>query len=141
VKRLAPLIVLVLTTAVGIVVADASSPNAAASSTRAAAGCTGAVDWSRASRAIGRRATIRGPVAGARYVNWTSGSPTFVNLGRDYPSARRVQVVIWGRNRGRFGVPERRYRGHTVCVRGYVDEYHGIPEIEVSTPSQITIAR
>jgi hypothetical protein len=45
----------------------------------------------------------------------------------------------FGRNRARFGAPERRYRGRTICVRGYVDTYRGIPEIEARLPSQIRI--
>jgi DNA/RNA endonuclease YhcR with UshA esterase domain len=90
---------------------------------------------------IGRVATIRGRVAGTRYASTSNGSPTFLNLGVDYPSSRRFTVVIWGRNRGRFGTPERRYRGRTICVRGRVETYRGIPEIEASSPSQIFVVR
>jgi len=49
--------------------------------------------------------------------------------------------VIWIENRARFGAPELRYRGHTVCVRGLVDSYDGIPEIEATSPGQIAVAR
>jgi DNA/RNA endonuclease YhcR with UshA esterase domain len=78
-------------------------------------------------------------VAGTKYASSSNGSPTFLNLGVDYPSSRRFTVVIWGRNRSRFGAPERRYRGRTICVRGHVDTYRGIPEIEARSPSQIRI--
>jgi hypothetical protein len=80
-------------------------------------------------------------VAGTRYASWSNGSPTFLNLGVDYPSPRRFTVVIWGRNRARFGAPERRYRGRTICVRGFVSTYRGLPQIEATSPSQIAIAR
>jgi hypothetical protein len=88
---------------------------------------------------IGRYATIRGRVAGTKYASTSNGSPTFLNMGVDYPSSRRVTVVIWGRNRARFGAPETRYRRRMICVRGYVDTYRGVPEIEARLPSQIRV--
>ena len=114
---------------------------ASASTVESGTSCRGAVSWLGARGAIGRYATIKGPVAGTRYVTWANGSPTFINLGQDYPSPQRVQIVIWQENRGRFGAPERRYRGHTLCVHGLVKNYRGTPEIEATQPSQITIAR
>jgi hypothetical protein len=77
----------------------------------------------------GRDVPIRGPVAGTYYAVASNGSPTFLNLGVDYPNPRRTTIVIWRENRAAFGAPERRYRGHTVCVRGRVDLYRGVPEI------------
>ena len=71
--------------------------------------CAGAVSWSSASRMIGKIATVKGPVRGTKYASSSSDSPTFLNLGRDYPSLSRFTVVIWGENRGRFGTPERTY--------------------------------
>ena len=103
--------------------------------------CNGAISWTRASRVIGRYATIRGPVVGTKYASYSNGSPTFLNIGVDYPSPRRFTIVIWGENRARFGTPERRYRRHTVCVRGYVRTYAGVPEIEATSPSQISVDR
>ena len=103
----------------------------------AGASCRGAVSWQKASRYVGRIATIRGPVVSTKYASSSNGSPTFLNIGADYPSSRRFTVVI----RARFGVPERRYRGHTICVRGLVDSYDGVPEIEATSPGQIAVAR
>jgi hypothetical protein len=88
---------------------------------------------------IGRTAAIKGRVAGAFYARSSNGRPTFLNLGRDYPDSRRFTVVIWGRNRSSFGAPERRYRGKTICVVGYVSTYRGVPEIEATRPSQIRV--
>jgi hypothetical protein len=90
---------------------------------------------------IGRVATIRGRVAGTRYASSSNGAPTFLNLGVDYPSERRVTVVIWGENRGRFGAPEVRYRHRTICVRGLVTTYAGVPQIEATSPAQIFVTR
>jgi hypothetical protein len=88
---------------------------------------------------IGRYATIRGYIAGTKYASYSNGSPTFLNMGVDYPSSRRVTVVIWQENRGRFGRPEVRYLHKTICVRGYVGTYAGVPDIEASSPSQIAV--
>src|SRR5437899_2309329 len=65
----------------------------------------------------------------------SNGAPTFLNLGRDYPDMHRFTVVIWGRNRSRFGAPENRYRGRTICVRGLISTYAGVPQIEDEEPS------
>jgi hypothetical protein len=101
----------------------------------------GATNWSKAKSLIGRYATIKGPVVGTRYASSSNGSPTFLNVGVDYPNARRFTIVIWGRNRSRFGRPEQRYQGRTLCIRGYVESYQGVPEIEARTPSQVVVAR
>ena len=90
---------------------------------------------------IGRVATIRGRVAGTHYASSSNGSPSFLNVGADYPSQSRVTVVIWSENRARFGTPERKYLGRTICVRGLVETYAGVPEIEATSPSQIFIVR
>lgn len=105
------------------------------------ASCAGAVSWQSARRMIGRVATIRGPVVGTKYASYSNGSPTFLDMGLDYPSSRRFTVVIWSENRRRFGAPEKRYRGRTICVRGLVDTYAGVPQIEATSPSQILILR
>lgn len=108
---------------------------------RSSASCRGAVSWQSARQYVGRYATIKGPVAGTRFASSSNGSPTFLNLGVDYPSSRRVTVIIWNENRWRFGRPEVRYRGRTVCVRGFVDTYGGVPEIEATSTSQIAVVR
>ena len=104
------------------------------------ASCAGAVGWQNARRVIGHVATIRGYVAGTRYARYSNGSPTFLNIGVNYPNSRRVTVVIWQENRSRFGRPESRYLRRTICVRGFVDTYAGVPELEATSPSQIAIA-
>ena len=105
------------------------------------ASCAGAVSWQNASRLIGRTATVRGRVAGTKYASSSTGSPTFLNIGVDYPSSRRFTVVIWGRNRAGFGAPERTYRARTICVRGYVGSYRGLPQMQARSPSQILIVK
>ena len=48
--------------------------------------CRGATSWQRASSLVGKVATIQGRVAGTRYAASTNGSPTFLNLGVNYPT-------------------------------------------------------
>jgi hypothetical protein len=124
--------------AAGSATSAAQRQSAAASSTIT---CRGAISWQNARSAIGRVATIRGRVAGTRFASSSAGSPTFLNLGVNYPSPRRFTVVIWIENRGAFGRPEVRYRRKTICVRGLVRSYRGVPEIFARSPSQIRVVR
>lgn len=107
----------------------------------AADDCPGALSWREARAHVGERATVVGPVAGTHYAADSSGQPTFLNLGVDYPRPGRVTVLIWGRHRVRFPEPpERAYAGKTICVTGRIVLYQDVPEIEVSSPGQIEIA-
>jgi hypothetical protein len=66
--------------------------------------------------------------------------PRFLNVELDYPNPWRLTVVIWIQDRSRFGTPQRRYLGKTICVRGLVEAYGGVAEIEASSPGQIALA-
>lgn len=132
---------------VSAIAATAAVPSATATTrvatahVQASLTCSGAVSWQRASSLVGRVATIQGRVAGTRYAASSNGSPTFLNLGVDYPSPSRFTVLIWIENRSAFGRPEVRYRGHTICVHGLVSSYQGVPEIVARSVSQIGIIR
>jgi hypothetical protein len=52
---------------------------------------------------IGRYATIRGYIAGTKYASYSNGSPTFLNMGVDYPSSRRVRHPFEGSGVTRIG--------------------------------------
>jgi hypothetical protein len=103
--------------------------------------CQGATSWLKARTVMGRVATIRGPVVGTRFASASSGSPTFLNVGLNYPNPRRFTVVIWIENRNAFGRPEVRYRRKTICVRGLVRSLQGVSEIFARSPSQIRVVR
>lgn len=105
-----------------------------------AATCRGATSWSASSGLIGRVATIRGRVASTKFAASSNGSPTFLDVGVPYPDPRRFTVVIWIENRARFGRPEVRYRGKTICVRGLIRSYRGGVETFATSPAQIAIA-
>ncbi len=98
----------------------------------------GAISWDKAKDHIGDRTTVCGTVAGTKYGATSRGNPTWLNIGKDYPSSERFVVIIWGENRGNFPqAPESYYSGKTICVTGLIQEYEGIPQIEVTTPDQI----
>ena len=98
----------------------------------------GAISWDKAKDYIGDRATVCGPVAGTNYGSTSNGRPTWLNVGKDYPSSERFVVIIWGDNRGNFPQPpESYYAGKTICVTGLIQEYQGIAQIEVTESSQI----
>jgi hypothetical protein len=89
---------------------------------------------------VGEEATVCGSVASARFASSTRGQPTFLNLERPYPN-QIFTIVIWGRNRARFGSPEAEYRGKRICVTGTIEDYRGAPEIEARAPSQIKVEK
>jgi hypothetical protein len=104
------------------------------------AACSNSVSWQRARWLVGRTATIRGRVVGSYFASSSSGQPTFLDMGNRYPNPNRFTVLIWRENRGTFGgSPERRFRGRSICVRGVVQSYRGVPEIIARSPTQIRI--
>ena len=85
---------------------------------------------------IGENATVCGTVSGGYYAKSSRGKPTFINLDGKYPN-QEFTVVIWNENRAAFGKPEKAYRNQKICVTGTIDSYRGIPQIEVTSKSQI----
>jgi DNA/RNA endonuclease YhcR with UshA esterase domain len=127
---------LALVTAALCVVIVSTGVGTAAPATQAVASawCSGAQSWQSARRSIGRSVRVRAAVVSAAYASSSNGRPTFLNLGRAYPSPGRLTIVIWGRHRSNFPrAPEQMFRsGTTVCVQGFVETYQGVPEIEVT---------
>ncbi len=102
--------------------------------------CPNAVVWSDADRYVGKRTTVRGQVVGVHYATAGEGQPTFLDVGRAYPDPQRFTIVIWGRDRDNFPTaPEQAYRGHVVCVTGFLDTAMGSPGIEVASPTSIAV--
>ena len=97
------------------------------------------IPWNEAKNHIGDRLTVYGPVVSTNYAFSSKGSPTFLNIGKNYPDPNRFTVVIWGENRGKFSPPpDISYKGKKrIYVTGLIEEYQGVPEIEVTSPSQI----
>jgi hypothetical protein len=87
---------------------------------------------------IGQVETVCGKVASAHYSARSKGQPTFLDLDARYPH-EFFTVVIWGRNRGKFGAPELEYRDTRICVTGKIASYRGTLEIAATEPSQIEV--
>ena len=103
---------------------------------------TGAVtiSWEEASKHIGERVTVIGPVISTAYETSSEGQPTFLNIGKAYPDPGRFTVWIWGGNRSGFAYePETYCSGKTIAATGLVTEHRGVPQMEVSSPSQIVV--
>lgn len=86
---------------------------------------------------IGEQATVCGKVADARWASGSKGQPTFLNFGKPYPN-HAFTALIWGRNRAKFGTPEKEYLGKNICVEGWIGEYQGKAQIEVREPRQMS---
>ncbi|UCD37488.1 MAG: hypothetical protein JSW54_11755 [Fidelibacterota bacterium] len=100
-----------------------------------------AIPASEAAEHIGEVQAVYGLVASARYIYWTRGQPTFMNLDEPYPD-QIFDVIIWGLDREKFGLaPEKRFKGKAICVTGLIEEEDGIPHIVVQEPSQLQILR
>lgn len=88
---------------------------------------------------IGETNTVCGLVASARYIDWETAKPTYLNFDRPYPN-QTFTIRIPGASRAEFNEPpEVLFNGKTVCVTGLIEEHRGRPEIVVEDPSQIVI--
>lgn len=100
-----------------------------------------AITASDAANYIGEIKTVYGEVVGATYAWWFKGQPTYMNLDKSHPK-QVFNVMIWGIDRQKFGrPPEDRFINKTICVTGLIEEENGIPQVVVSSPSQIQILK
>jgi DNA/RNA endonuclease YhcR with UshA esterase domain len=85
---------------------------------------------------IGEATCVCGTVASAKYASSSNSQPTFLNLDRAYPE-QIFTVVIFGKDRSKFGAPEIAYSGKRICATGRIETYKGRAEIIVNDPSQL----
>lgn len=90
-----------------------------------------------AARHVGETATVCGVVASAKYLARSATKPTLLDLGEPYPD-EIFTVVIFGRDRDKFGTPETTLKGRRVCVTGKIEEFRGMPEIVLADPQKLT---
>ncbi len=116
---------------VSLIVAPSNSPELATSD---------AIKWDQAKNYIGESKTVCGPVVSTKYASSIQGEPTYLDLGTKNPDPARLTVIIWGDQRTTFSFkPEEYYLRKNICVSGLIVDYKGTTEIEIKTPSQITI--
>lgn len=86
---------------------------------------------------IGDSGTIRAKIYGGKYIQSAKGSPTFLNLGDDYPNAP-LTLVIWEDIRKQFkAAPEEFYENRQTIISGKIVLYKDKPEIVITDPKQI----
>lgn len=108
------------------------------SSTASTSACQDPITWDQAGKHVEKVASVTGLVVDRNYAAKSRGRPTFVNLGRPYPSPSRFTIVIWGADRPRFDEnPEDMYAGKRVCVTGRITTFEDLPQIVVDDPQQI----
>lgn len=112
--------------------------------------CRDALDWSVAKTRVGQVVTVMGPLLETRPRPNVAGSPMWLDVGAVHPRADRLTIVLWGRNWHKFDMKaldaDRRqqeafdeHNFATICVRGRVADYRGVPQIELQEPSQVVL--
>ena len=86
---------------------------------------------------IGEMGTVCGLVVSSKFAVRGKGQLTFLNLDRPYPN-HIFTVVIWGKDRVKFGKPDLTFAGKRICVWGLIADYDGRPEMMATDPAQIT---
>ena len=96
---------------------------------------------------VGEEVTVCDYMISGKTVETESGSPTFLNLGSDYPSKKRCQGVIWEENLDAINKEFEHITDYTsenidwaLIIKGKVTEYDGVAQIELVNPKQIQIA-
>jgi hypothetical protein len=87
---------------------------------------------------VGKTATVCGVVASATYIQKGKDQPTLLNLDQAYPK-QIFTVVILGKDRKKFGRPEKDFAKKKLCATGAVTAFKDLPQIVVSDPKQIAL--
>lgn len=105
---------------------------------RTLASCQSAISWDEAHQYQGKTIAVTGPVVEIASRMSVEGNPTFLNVGRAFPSRQRLSLVIWGRNRHEF---ESAFgwglEGKDICAKGKIEMYRGVPQMELSFSDQL----
>ena len=82
--------------------------------------------------------TVCGLVVSSKFAMRSKGQLTFLNLDSPYPNPI-FTVVIWGKDRPKFGKPDLAFAGKRICVSGLIADNEGRPEMMATDPAQITL--
>jgi len=91
----------------------------------------GGLGWDRAREYAGTVQRVCGPLMSAR----ETVDGTFVNVGRDYPSADRFTFIFWDT------YLEPISSGATICGSGEIYLYNGVAQMAMQNPSSLEIWR
>lgn len=87
---------------------------------------------------IGEVKTVCGNVSTIKYAKHSKGRPLFVNLGPAYPN-QVFTIVIWEEVQNKIKINFDENEDMPICVKGIIDSYRSVPQIEVNEKSQIWI--
>jgi hypothetical protein len=87
---------------------------------------------------IGEIGTVCGLVVSSKFAMRSKGQLTFLNLDRPHPN-HIFTVVIWGKDRPKFGKPDVTFSGKRICASGLIADFEGRPEMMAMEPAQITL--
>lgn len=82
-----------------------------------------AIAWDQASQHVGTFQRVCGPLVSSR----GDDHGTYLNIGRDYPDARRFTVIFWDVN----DIDPIR-SGATICTVGEIVDYEGVAQIHTN---------
>lgn len=86
---------------------------------------------------VGDSVKLKALIYGGKYLQNVKGSPTFLNVGGQYPN-ELLTLVIWNNTRREFiQAPEDIYNHKMAWITGKVILYKDRPEIVISNPDQI----
>lgn len=86
---------------------------------------------------VGDSVKIMAKIYGGKYIKSAKGSPTFLNVGDNYPNAP-LTVVIWSNVRSQFKTPpEELFKQRAVFIYGKITLYKDKPEITIYNPNQL----
>lgn len=112
--------------------------------------CKNPIDWSQADRYVGQVITVVGPLFKTKRRPDVSGSPMWLDIGGVFPNPKRFTVVLWGKNWPEFDLKQLdaeywtttindEMDSATLCIRGTIREYKGVPQIELQDKGQFII--
>lgn len=102
------------------------------------AAAAGPVAPAQAKDFVGKKATVCGVVASAAYLEKGKDQPTLLNLDQPYPK-QVFTVVVYGKDRKKFGKPEADWLNKRLCATGTVTAFKDVPQIVVSDPKQVSV--
>lgn len=102
--------------------------------------CDQPIPWQEARKRIGTTVAVIGPVARIVERNEVRGQPTFITIGRAFPSKDRLDAVIWGNRRKQFTkILDQNIQGRDACLFGKLTERDGLPQMVLLDREQLRL--
>lgn len=99
----------------------------------------GQVSASNAKHYDGKKCTVCGTVVSTRFNSGSKTQNTYINLDYTFPN-QVFTIVVKGEDRPNFSyLPEVHLKGKSLCVRGEVDIFNGVPQMYVKNEKKIKV--